>query len=555
VKNRIFGVKLRPALLCCCVALSIAACGSDPAGPSVELSTPVGGETGTELAAEQVIRIGNGAEPQTLDPHRAQGVPASNVLRNIFEGLTSEAPNGDVVPGVAERWNVSPDGTVYTFELRRNAHWNNGDPVTSADFVFGLRRSVDPKTLSYYSSILEPILNAAEVIRGELPPEDLGVEAIDDFTLVIRLTGPTPYLPGLLNHNVAFPVHRASVEKHRDRFARAGNLVSNGAYYLADWVVQSHIKVVRNSHYWDNENTTVDTVWFYSIENTDAELKRYRAGEFDVTENVPYKQLKWIRENLGDELVIAPYLGAYYYGYNVTRPPFKDNLQLRQAMALAIDRDILTQRITGAGEIPAYGWVPPVNNYTGQTYEWSAWTQAERNAEAQRLYSEAGYSRENPLKVELLYNTDENHKRVSVAIASMWKKVLGVETGLANQEWKVFLETRRRREETEVFRGGWIGDFNDAYTFSQLMASNNGLNYSGYNNPAYDALLQKAAAEPDSQQRARLMEESERLLLEAQPIIPLYYYVSKHLVKPWVAGREPNIMDHHYVKNFRIFSH
>jgi oligopeptide transport system substrate-binding protein len=378
---------------------------------------------------------------------------------------------------------------------------------------------------------------------------------LDDYTLVIRLNGPTPYLPGLLNHSTTYPVYRGNVETDGARFARPGNLVSNGAYKLEEWVVQSHIKLTRNENYWDDAETVIAMVDYYPIENQDSELKRYRADELDITEALPYNQLTWIRENLAAELVIAPYLGSYYFGYNVTRQPFKDDGKLRRALSLAIDRDIITQRITGAGEIPAYGWVPPVADYEQQRPEWAGWTQEERNDLARRLYREAGYSKDNPLRVEVLYNTNENHKRLSVAIASMWKQVLGVEASLSNQEWKVFLETRRRREDTEVFRGGWIGDYNDAFTFSQMMYSLNEMNHSGYSNARYDDLLERAAREYDTQKRAGFMQEAEQVLLEDMPIIPVYFYVSRHLVKPWVGGYQANIMDHHYTKNFFILKH
>lgn len=517
----------------------LAACGpATPPGDGGAAAGPPG----------QVLRRGNGAEPQTLDPHRAQGVPESNILRDLFEGLVSEAPDGSLVPGVAERWEVSGDGLVYTFHLRPAARWSNGDPVTAEDFVFSLRRSVDPATLSLYSSILAPLENAAAITRGELPAERLGVRALDPQTLEIRLGAPTPYLLGLLTHSTTYPVHRPSLEQAGERFARPGALVGNGAYVLADWVVQSHVRLRRNPQYWNDAATRIDEVWYYPIENYDAELKRYRAGELDITEAVPFSQLDWIRANLGAELVIAPYLGSYYYGLNLTRPPFEGNPALRTALAMAIDRDIITGRVAGAGEIPAYGWVPPVQGYTGQRPAWADWTQAERNAEAQRLFRAAGYGPERPLRVELLYNTNENHKRIAVAIASMWKQVLGVETSLVNQEWKVFLDRRARRD-TQIFRAGWIGDYNDANSFASLMYSSNGQNDPGYASPRYDALLDAAATERDPAARRELLETAERQLLEDLPVIPIYFYVSKHLVKPRVGGFVPNIMDHHATKD------
>lgn len=534
-------------------AMCLVACGAKEIGDAAD--TPIGGESGAELADAQVLHRGNGAEPQTLDPHRGEGVPGSNIHRDLFEGLTIEAPDGTVIPGVAESWEISDDGMLYTFALRKGARWSNGEPVTAYDFEYGIRRSVDPATLSNYSSILEPIVNATEVIRGELPPEELGVEAVDEYTFVIRLTGPTPYLPGLLNHSTTYPVNRANVEEFGAKFIRGGNLVSNGAYRLVEWIPQSHIELERNEHYWDDENTTIDTVYYYPTENQDAELKRFRAGELDITEDIPAKQIQWVRERFPDSVRIDPYLGSYYYGFNITKPPFEDNPKLRKALAMAIDRNIITREVSAAGELPSYGWVPPVTGYVQRQAEWAAWTQEEREEEARRLYAEAGYSRENPFKVDLMYNTNENHKRIAVAVAAMWKQVLGVETSLTNQEWKVFLDTRNRREITQVFRGGWIGDYNDAFTFTQMMYSTNAMNHPGYASDEYDDLVRRAGKEGDLDERAEILATAESLLLEDLPILPIYFYVSSHLVRPWVGGREPNIMDHHYTKNLYILKH
>lgn len=532
-------------------ALALAGCGG---GGASGAAVQVGGESGTELAERQVLHIGNGAEIQSLDPHRGEEVQGSNVQRDVFEGLINEAPNGDLIPGAAESWTVSDDGKTYVFNLRRNARWSNGDPVTAHDFVFGLQRGVNPATLSRYTFILSPIVNADEIGAGQLPPSELGVRAIDDYTLEIRLDNSTPYFLGLLTHSMTYPLHRASVEAHGDQFTRPGNLVGNGAFMLSDWVVQSHIKLVRNPHYWDAANVKLEEIWFYPTEDQTGELQRYRANELDITEQIPATQLGWIRNNLPDELIIAPYLGTYFYGLNLTKPPFKDNPKLRRALALAIDRDIIAKQILGMGQIPAYGWVPPVAHYTGQQMPEAAWTQAEREAEAKRLYAEAGYSAANPLRTELLYNTQDDHRRIAVAVASMWKTVLGVETALANQEWKVFLDTTNQRN-TQIFRFGWIGDYNDAFTFAELLKSTSGNNDPGYANPKYDRLLELAQAELDLEKRGDLLEEAERILLEDLPIIPLYFYVKARMVKPWVQGYEPNIMDHHLHKYFSILKH
>jgi oligopeptide transport system substrate-binding protein len=544
---------LAAALTAACL-LSVACGQREELQPPVQTAL-VGGASGQELATVQILRRGNGTEPETLDPHRAEGVTAANVLRDLFEGLVTEAPDGTLIPGAAESWTLSDDGLVYTFKLQGKGRWSNGDPVTADDFVYGLRRSADPATLSEYSAILYPIENAAEVVAGTLPPERLGVRAVDAQTLEIRLHSPTPYLLGLLTHASTYPVHRKSVEQHGARFARPDTLVSNGPFRLGEWVVQSHIRLLRNPHYHDDANTTLNEVWYYPVENAEAELNRYRAGELDLTETVPARQIPWLRQNLPDELHIAPYLGSYVFGFNTTQPPFRDAPKLRKALALALDREILTSKISGAGELPAYSWVPPVSGYTQQLPDWAQWTQAERNAEAQRLYAEAGYSASRPLRMQLLYNTESNHRRLAVAMAAMWREVLGVETELLNQEWQVFLQTRRSRLDTQLFRYGWIGDYNDPQTFAEILESKHGLNDMGYSNPRYDALLAAAAREADPQQRMDMLAEAERVMLEDMPIVPLYFYVSKKMVKPWVAGMEANIMDHHHSRHLRILAH
>ncbi|GIK35672.1 MAG: peptide ABC transporter substrate-binding protein [Gammaproteobacteria bacterium] len=541
---------LLPVLLCCLLA----GCGERTAVPSASAG-PVGGPGGQERAQQQLLRKGNGAEPESLDPHRTESVAASNIERDLFEGLVLETEDGELVPGAAASWEVSADGLSYRFHMRPDARWSNGDRLTARDFEYSLRRSCDPATLNGYSSILYPILNAEAVVEGRLPPTALGVQALDDATLEIHLSGPTPYFLGLLTHSSAYPVHRPSVERYGEKFARPGNLVSNGAYRLEEWVIQSHIRLLRNRYYRDDAHTSIDEVWYYPIENDDAEVNRYRADELDMTEGVPFRQVRWLREQLPGELRIAPYLGTYYFGFNNTRPPFRDNLPLRLALSMAVDRDILTQRVMGTGEQPAWGFVPPVVNYSGQRPAWADWTQEQRNAEARRLYHEAGYSEQHPLEVELLYNTDQNHKRIAGALAAMWKQTLGVRTKLLNQEWKVFIENRKRRVITQVFRSGWIGDYNDAYTFLQLLHSANGQNDPGYRNPAYDALLDQAAATADPAERRALLEAAERQLLADQPLIPLYFYASQRLVKPWVGGYRPNLMDHHHSKDLYILRH
>jgi len=508
--------------------------------------------------AEQVLRRGNSVEPETLDPHRARGVSASNILRDLYEGLTTEAPDGTIVPGMAERWTVSPDGRVYTFTLRADARWSDGAPLTAAAFAESLRRVLDPATGSPVSQLLAPIERAEDVIAGRAPAAAAGVEAPDALTLVIRLAAPTPYFPALLAHPAAFPVlTKPGTEVNSGKSTSVpGFPVTNGAYTLAEWVPQSHLTLVRNPHYWNDAATAIDRVVYLPTENPASELKRYRAGELDLTDTIPLGQSRWIREHLGAELQVAPYLGLYYYGFNVTRPPFRDQPGLRRALALAVDRETLTARITANGEPPVHGWVPPgVAGYAPQPPDWAQWPREQRLAEARRLYAAAGYSAGRPLELELRYNTGDNHKRVALAVAWMWRQALGVRTRLVNEEFKVYLQNRRHRQVTQVFRADWIGDYDDASAFAERMLSTSGLNDTGWVSAAYDRLVTQARGEADPAQRQALLHEAERILLEEQPVLPLYGYVSKRLVKPYVAGWQPNIMDHHLTRHLSLRPH
>lgn len=483
----------------------------------------------------QVLRRGNSVEPETLDPQRARGVSASNILRDLYEGLTTGAPDGTIVPGVAERWQASADGRTVTFYLRDDARWSNGDPVTAEDFVESWRRLRAPATASPVAQLLE-VIDAATATAPR--------------ALQVKLRGPAPELAALLAQPAAYPVHAGN--RAGAPFA-PGTLVGNGAFRLAAWVAHARVELERNPHYRGAAGVTLDRVVYYPTESPGSELKRYRAGELDWTDTIPASQAGWIREHLGGELHVSPYLGTYFYGCNLTQPPFEGNAALRRALALAVDRETLAERILATGETPAYGWVPPgTAGYAPQRVEWADWPAGRRLAEARRLYAEAGYSPERPLEVELRYNTGDNHKRVALVVAWMWQQALGVRTRLVNEEYKVFLQNRRGRRLTQVFRGDWIGDYDDAMSFAARMRSGSGLDDTGYASARYDALVDQAGAEADPARRRALLEQAEQVLLEDLPIIPLYFYVSRHLVKPYVTGWQPNVMDHHYSRYFQV---
>ena len=502
------------------------------------------------LAQIQELHRNNGEEPQTLDPHLAEGLPSAHILRDLFEGLTAESPEGRIVPGAAIRWNISRDGKTYTFYLRRDALWSNGDPVTAEDFVYGLRRSASPATASNYAKVLLPIANAAEVLSGDLPSDELGVTAMDEYTLQIKMRDPTPYFLALLTHPVTYPVHRASVLEHGSAFSRPGNLVSNGAYILKDWVLRRRIDLARNENYWNADNVILEKVSYYPFEDRSTALKQFRAGKLDWTSTVPNNQFKWLRKHYPDELVISPWLGSYYFGFKLQREPFIENPGLRRALALAIDRDLLTEKVAQFGELPSYTLVPPgIRDYVSPVPEWAEWTQDERNTEAQRLYAEAGYSEDNPLRFEIRYDTGQTNKKMALAVSSLWKQVLGVQATLVTEEFKVFLQNRGQKVLTQVFRAGWISDYADAYSFLNLFRTGHGGNDYAYSNSLYDALLDEVAAERIPSRRRRLMFEAERMLLAETPFVPVYTYVTKRMVNPRLKGWQSNVMDHHYSKD------
>jgi len=500
-----------------------------------------------------VLHRGLASDPESLDQHKARSTQAADVLRDISEGLVGYSPTGELVPAAAERWDISPDGLTYTFYLREQARWSNGDKVKAGDFVFGLRRLVAPATGAFYANMLAAVTNAPAIVSGDLPVESLGVEAPDDRTLVLKLARPTPYLLSLLTHPSTFPLHPASVTEHGDGFARPGRLVSNGAYVLDAWVPGSVLALRRNEHYWNNAATALDGVNYHVVVQDTAELNRYRAGELHITSTVPPDNFAGLQAQFGSELHVAPYLGLYYYGFNLLRPPFKDNLELRQALSMAIDREQLAEKVLGRGEMPAFSWVPPgVDGYEPTVFSFAGLTRHERETLARRLYKEAGYSEANPLTIELRYNTSDTQKKIAVAVQSMWRDVLGVETTLVNEEFQVLLANMRDAKVTQVFRSSWMGDYNDAQTFLSVLKAGSAANMPRYANDEYESLMERAANQVDPDRRMLYLEEAERVLLADHPVIPLYFYVSKHLVSPQVSGWGDNVLDYHYSQHLSL---
>ncbi|TBR42018.1 peptide ABC transporter substrate-binding protein [Marinomonas agarivorans] len=509
---------------------------------------------GVKLAEKQEIIRGGGSEPATLDPQKIEGTPGSLRARDLFEGLYNLNGDGDLIPGVAKSYTANDDNTIYTFNLRDNAKWSNGDKVTAHDFVYGFQRAVDPATASPYAWFIEipSITNASDIIAGKKPASSLGVKALDDYTFEVTLERPVPYFVKMTAHQTMFPAPKKVIEKFGSDWIKPGNIVSNGAYKMDEWVVNEKMVFTRNTHYWNDAETIINKVTILPIESPAVELTRFQAGEMDVSYELPNDRFKQLKRDIPDEVIITPYLGTYYYQFNTTKAPY-DDVRVRKALSYAIDRDVITKFVTGVGEIPAYSFTPEiVNGFNPATPDYATWTQAERIKKAQQLMTEAGYGKNNPLKFNLLYNTNENHKKIAIAIAAMWKKNLGVEVKLENQEWKTYLENKKAQN-FEVARAGWIGDYNEASTMLDLLTSSHGNNDGKYSNPKYDALLNKAKTMQDPS--ANYNQAEAIAIQQDMAVAPIYQYVNKRLVKSYVGGYQPNPEDNIYTRDMYIIAH
>jgi ABC-type oligopeptide transport system substrate-binding subunit len=512
----------------------LGACGAGertpPGAPGTARTASADADRGATTGPAGVLRRGNGPEPDSLDPHLARADSSATILRDLYEGLTVLDAAGEPAPGVAERWEVSPDGRTYTFHLRDGARWSNGEPVTAQDFVASWRRLVTPATGGQYAQLLAPVVGASEIVAGRAPPDALGVSAPDARTFVVRLRSPTPYFLALAAHWSTLPVYAGRAP------GRAGEAVSNGAFVLADWTVGSHVTARRNRNYWNDGATRLDEVGYFHIPDANDEYTRFRAGELDVTYVLPQQPVAKLRELHGASLVTGPQLGVMYYGFNLAKPPFANAPGLRQALTMTVDRDRLVKAVTNLGEPPAYSWVPiGTANYEPQPPDWAALPYAERVARAKRLYAAAGYGPDRPLRFELRFPTGATNERVALAVAAMWKQALGAEAKLVPEEFKSLLQSVNRGE-AQAFRASWVGDYNDPYTFLQLLQSDFGINLPKYRSADYDALLADAASTADPAQRREKLQRAERRLLADAPVVPLYFFVNKHLVAPRVQG-------------------
>lgn len=513
---------------------------------------------GTVLAEKQEIIINNGAEPSSFDPHKSEGVPEAQVSYQLLEGLVTRDSDGNIIPGVAESWQNTPDFKLWTFNLRKDAKWSNGEPVTAHDFVFSLKRLGDPKTASPYSSYLNylQLENAQDIIDGKKSPDELGVKALDDYTLQLTLSNSVPYLVNMMTHQTMLPVPRAVVEKFGDAWVKKENYVGNGAYKLADHVINEKIVFERNPLYWNDKETVITKATFLPIENASTDVQRYRAGDLQITNyHLPPELFPTLKKEIPNEVFVTKTLSTYFYEMNLEKAPFND-VRVRKALNLALDRRILTDKVLGQGQTPTYVFTPPyiAEGDRIQQPEYAKLDRKERNAQAVKLLEEAGFTKANPLKFTLLYNTNESHKKIAVAVQSILKKnTLGlVDVKLENKEWKTYLDARRNGN-YDVARAGWAADYNQASTFGKYFLSNSSNNTARYKNPAYDAAINAAYNEQSAEGRATAYANAEAILAQDFAIIPMYNYVNPRLVKPFVKGYEgKDPQDSIYLRNLYI---
>ena len=510
--------------------------------------TPV--DSGLE---KQIYHHGNGSEPQGIDPHIVTGVPEHHILISLCEGLTIPNPNPNgsdgYISGTAESWSISDDGKEYIFNLNKNAKWSNGESVTADDFVWSWKRILTASLGSQYPDMLYYLVGAYEYHNGQIDNfDEVGVKALDTHTLKVNLKNPTPFFIGLLSHYSTWPVHKETVLKHGDiddrngEWTRPGNFVCNGPFQLKTWELNNKIVVEKNPHYYDASMVRLNEIHYYPVSNVMTEDRMFRAGQLHLTSSMPTQKCPIYIEEKNPNLKIDPYMGTYFYRINTENETLSD-VRVRKALAYSIDRQLLVDKVTQCGQIPAYSFTPPGSNgYQPSTeipYD---------PVLAKQLLAEAGYSSDNPFpKLEILFNTNEGHRKVALAIQQMWQNELGIQVELVNQDWKVYL-SREMVGDFQISRAGWIGDYEDPNTFLDLMRPNRGNNKTGWENMEFDELVEEANTINDQEKRYELLNEAEKILIDNMPIIPLYTYVRVYQLSPDVKGFNPHILDHHHPK-------
>ena len=483
-------------------------------------------------ARDQMLHIASGAEPQSLDPHIVTGIVESRILQNLFEGLVTMDPVSlEIIPAAAESWNISDDGKTYTFHLRKNLRWSNGDPVTAQDFHYAMQRVLSPLLGNTYTEyFFKTVTNAIAYNNGDMEDfGEVGFKAPNDLTFEIHLDNPNPVLLRYLDQPSFYPVHQATIEAHGTigergtNWIRPENMVGNGAFRLTEWGVNTVVSMDPNPHYWDRDAVRLKQVHFYPIENTDTQYRAYQNGQVHVALHIPLHVIMQLEQTLPPDYRNPLIYAVYFYVFNTTRPPF-DDLRVRKALSLAIDRKEIVEQVTQGGQIPAYSLVPPnANNYE------PAATVTEDVNEARRLLAEAGFPGGEGLPtIEFIYNTADNHKKIAESIQQMWKSELGVNIELVNMEWKVFLD-RKNTGDFHLARFGWGSD-TDFGGYLSLLQTDSGNNASGWSNKRFDELYEKTTTLMDPDERIKVAQEAEAILINELPVIPIYFYTRNYMV-------------------------
>ncbi|WP_175778726.1 peptide ABC transporter substrate-binding protein [Burkholderia anthina] len=506
------------------------------------------------LAPQQDLTRQVPAEVESLDPAHIESWTGNTIGLDLFEGLARIDAAGQVVPGVAQSWERKTPQT-WVFKLRHDAKWSNGQPVTAADFVYSWERLVDPKTGSKYTILVEFVKNSKDIIAGKAAPTTLGVRAIDPYTLEVTTDVPVAFFPELTAMAPLAPVNKDTVTKFGDAWTRPGNIVSNGAYQLVDWQPNNHIVIAKDAKYWNAPKVVINKVTYLPIESDETAMRMYQAGQIDYSYSIPSGIFQQVSKQFGGELRPGLQLATYYYYLNNSDAALKDR-RVRQALSMVIDRDVLTQKLTQAGEKPMYGLMP--NGTKGVqpfTPAWAAWPMAKRIAAAKDLLKQAGYSDAKPLSFTLTYNTNDLHKKVALFTASEWRTKLGINTKLENVEFKVLMKERHDGK-VQIARDGWFADYNDAMTFFDLIRCGSSQNTVGYCNKQVDSLVEEGNQKLDDKARAALLTQAHDIAMNDTPMVPLFQYSADRLVKPYVGGYSlKNVIDMRASQDLYLIKH
>ncbi|MBL8629293.1 MAG: peptide ABC transporter substrate-binding protein [Rhodospirillaceae bacterium] len=499
-----------------------------------------------DAEATQVLRRGTVNEPRTLDPHYVQGNAGAAIMYDMFESLIGVGAKGEPEPGMAESWSISPDGKLYTFNLRPNLKWSDGKALTAEDFVYSFRRAVNPKDAARAARVMFPIKNARAIVTGDMPTDALAVKAVTPLKLTVELERPTPYFNELMISFSAAPVPRHVIEKYGDAWTSPANMVTNGAYKLAEFANNTHIKLVKNPLHYAADKTAIDEVYFYPIEKPETALTRFRAGEIDIAYNVPSNRLDWVKENLAVEFKSSPVNGVYYILLNNSKPELSD-VRVRKALSLAVDRELITKGLIKTSDTPAYGIVPmAMPGYGDNSPAYANEPIAQRREEAKRLLAEAGYGPSKPLKINYKTGGQEVNRRIAVAIQSLWKQI-GVEVEVENVGSSSIVADSNSGNFTAM-RYSYFAAFEDAVSFLKLLETGGTINFSRYSNPKFDKMLDEADQILDPAKRLVLLREAEQLAMADFPVIPVYFNYRYYLVSQRVQGWTDNLRGEHLAR-------